>query len=588
MTIEEIVTREEGQTFDCKSIQISPKALAIPVVAFANADGGLIAIGISDKTRKIEGVNQYTDKLNELMRVPFDFCSPSVAATFSYLDCIDKNGHANRILLMDIPASSSLHINQSDEAYMRVGDKSRKLSFDERLQLLYDKGQRYFEDTAVYGATVNDIDMDAVADYAKLVGYSKSPMEYLRENNHFVFTDKHGEEQVSTACILLFGKKPQDFFPRARTRFIRYYGVDERVGAEMNVIKDVTFEGTILNQIKKTVEYLETQVAEHTYLGQSGLFVTRRDYPEFVIQEMTVNACCHRSYDITGTEIQIKMFDDRIVFESPGRMPNMVKPSNIRTTHFSRNPKIAAFLKAYKYVKEFGEGVDRMSRELEANGTPPLSFHLDDFILKITVPRSIEVAEKVTGNRTERVIVNRKENEPPTEDRQGVIEKLIERASLNGEKLSKNRIAILTLMMDNPYITKRELAAAIGIREISIWRNIEAMRGKYLRRVGPDKGGFWDIIIDDQIEKVAVKVTETRTETEQKPNRNQTKKGVILTEVRAAILRLIKDNPYISKAELAKEIGVHPSVISRNIEALRGKYLRRVGPDKGGFWEIIK
>ena len=61
MTLEEIITRKEDQTFDCKSIQISPKALAIPVVAFANADGGIIAIGISDKTRKIEGVNQHTD-----------------------------------------------------------------------------------------------------------------------------------------------------------------------------------------------------------------------------------------------------------------------------------------------------------------------------------------------------------------------------------------------------------------------------------------------------------------------------------------------------------------------------------------------
>ena len=60
--------------------------------------------------------------------------------------------------------------------------------------------------------------------------------------------------------------------------------------------------------------------------------------------------------------------------------------------------------------------------------------------------------------------------------------------------MSPNRIAILELMIDNPYITKVELAKAIGIREISIWRNIDAMRGKYLRRVGPDKGGFWEII----------------------------------------------------------------------------------------------
>lgn len=271
MTIQEITTRKEDQTFDCKSIQIDPKALAVPIVAFANADGGVIAIGVSDKTRKIEGVDQHTEKLNELLRVPFDFCNPSVPVTCSYLPCTDKDGNENRILLMEVPASSSLHTNQADEAFMRVGDKSRKLTFDERVQLMYDKGERYYEDTAVYGATIDDIDMDAVADYAKLVGYGKSPLQYLRENNGFVRTNKkaaikreqsdarissaereqarpevNGEEKVSTACILLFGKYPQKFFPRARTRFIRYEGVDEKVGAEMNVIKDVTFEGTIL------------------------------------------------------------------------------------------------------------------------------------------------------------------------------------------------------------------------------------------------------------------------------------------------------------------------------------------------------
>ena len=59
MTIQEIATRKEDQTFDCKSIQIDPKALAVPIVAMANADGGVIAIGVSDKTRKIEGVPAY-------------------------------------------------------------------------------------------------------------------------------------------------------------------------------------------------------------------------------------------------------------------------------------------------------------------------------------------------------------------------------------------------------------------------------------------------------------------------------------------------------------------------------------------------
>ncbi len=499
MTIQEITTRKEDQTFDCKSIQIEPKALAVPIVAFANADGGVIAIGVSDKTRKIEGIDQHTEKLNELLRVPFDFCNPSVPVTCSYLPCTDKDGNENRILLMEIPASSSLHTNQADEAFMRVGDKSRKLTFDERVQLMYDKGERYYEDTAVYDATIDDIDMDAVADYAKLVGYGKSPLQYLRENNGFVRTNKKGEEEVSTACILLFGKYPQKFFPRARTRFIRYEGVDEKVGAEMNVIKDVTFEGTILNQVKKTIEFIETQVREHTFLGQHAQFVTKRDYPEFVIQEMTVNACCHRAYNIKGTEIQIKMFDDRLVFESPGKLPGQVKPNNIRHTHFSRNPKIAAFLKAYHFVKEFGEGFDRICREQEANGANVPSFRTDEFILKITVPKVAENVQKQDGNVTEnggKVAENQnKVAEKVAENHSKVTEKLKEKAAALGETLTANRIKILELMIEDPYISRADLAKNVGISETSIYRNIEAMRGKYLRRVGPDKGGFWEIII---------------------------------------------------------------------------------------------
>ena len=495
MTIQEIQSRKEDQTFDCKSIQIDPKALAVPIVAMANADGGVLAIGVSDKTRTLEGVDQYTEKLNELLRVPFDFCNPSIPVTCSYLPCKDKEGNENHILLMEIPASMYLHTNQADEAFMRVGDKSRKLSFDERVQLMYDKGERFYEDTAVYGATVDDIDMDAVAEYTRLVGYSKTPLEYLRENNGFVTTNKQGEEDVSTACILLFGKNPQKFFPRARTRFIRYEGVDEKVGAEMNVIKDVTFEGTILNQVRRTIEFIETQVREHTFLGQHGQFVTRRDYPEFVIQEMTVNSVCHRAYSIKGTEIQIKMFDDRLVFESPGKLPGMVKPTNIRNTHFSRNTKIAAFLKAYHYVKEYGEGVDRIYRELEANGTSALSFRTDDFILKISVPKVAEkVAEKVTVNG-EKVAENQSGVAEKVAENQGKLsEKLIEKATSLGEKLTQNRIRILELMMEDPYISRADLSKMLGISETSIYRNIEAMRGKYLRRVGPDKGGFWEII----------------------------------------------------------------------------------------------
>ena len=120
-------------------------------------------------------------------------------------------------------------------------------------------------------------------------------------------------------------------------------------------------------------------------MGSDGLFVTEEEYPKFVRQEIIVNAVTHRSYSITGTEIQVKMFDDRIVVESPGKLLGLVKVSNIRHTHFSRNPRIAEYLKAYKYVKEYGEGVDRMCTELESAGLQNPIYYIDAFILKTII-----------------------------------------------------------------------------------------------------------------------------------------------------------------------------------------------------------
>lgn len=168
-------------------------------------------------------------------------------------------------------------------------------------------------------------------------------------------------------------------------------------------------------------------------------------------------------------------------------------------THFSRNPKIAAFLKAYHYVKEFGEGMDRICREQEANGAAAPTFRTDDFILKITVPKVTEmVTEKVSEsvNVTENVTENTRK---VIEKNDGVIEKVIEKAALLNEKLTENRILIIKLMIEDPYISKSELSKHIGISENSISRNIEALRGKYLRRVGPDKGGFWEVIYDEDV-----------------------------------------------------------------------------------------
>lgn len=92
--------------------------------------------------------------MNELLRVPFDFCVPTVKVEIEKVQCIDFKGRENHVLLMHIEPSMEVHANQADEVFMRVGNKSKKLAFEERMQLMYDKGERFFEDKPVPEADI--------------------------------------------------------------------------------------------------------------------------------------------------------------------------------------------------------------------------------------------------------------------------------------------------------------------------------------------------------------------------------------------------------------------------------------------------
>ena len=481
MTIEEVLAVEEMQVFDRKSVNIAPKVLAIPIIAFANADGGTVAIGISDKTRRIEGVDYDIQKLNELLRVPFDFCVPTVKVEIEKVQCIDFKGRENHVLLMHIEPSMEVHANQADEVFMRVGDKSKKLAFEEQMQLMYDKGERFFEDKPVPETDIEDIDLAFVEKYIAQIGYSKTAMEYLRENKGFI-KEKNGKVQISSAAILLFGKNPQLYFPRARVRFIRYEGTEERVGTQMNVIKDVIFEGNILKMITDAVAYLDTQIKEKTYLGEDGLFVTEEEYPKFVRQEIIVNAVTHRDYSIRGTDIQIKMFDDRIVVESPGKLPGLVKTDNIRHTHFSRNPKIAEFLKVYSFVKEYGEGVDRMCKELEAVGLQDPEYRLNAFMLQTTIRNSTLTDKKPRFGEENHGLVDKKPRFG--EENHGLVDKkplfqVIDDAVCNKiltPTISENVKEIVEAFDMNQIFGRKEVKKELGYGDYKAGKAIEAMQ----------------------------------------------------------------------------------------------------------------
>ena len=154
-SLEELCTKKEDQVFDRKSARKDAKGLSNHIVAFANADGGTLVIGIEDNG-DITGIDAYTNNINDILRVPFDYCTPSVRVVTETVECRDKNGNPNHLLIMTIPQSSELHANQQDEVYYRMGDKSKKLNFDERLQLMYAKGSRYYEDEPVFRSALDD------------------------------------------------------------------------------------------------------------------------------------------------------------------------------------------------------------------------------------------------------------------------------------------------------------------------------------------------------------------------------------------------------------------------------------------------
>jgi len=489
MIIEEIIAMEESQTFDRKSVRIEAKNLAELLCAFANADGGIIAVGITNTKKQIEGVDGQQTKLNDLLRAPIDYCNPTVAVTTKFTPCKDMYGNDNHVLLIYVEPSVHVHANQADEVYMRIGDKSKKLSFEDRMQLMYDKGMRYFEDSPVADAELDDLDLEFVKEYISKIGYGKTPLEYLKQNKGFI-REKNGVMQISTSAILLFGKYPQTYFPRARVRFLRFEGTDEKFGTQMNVIKDMEFGGNVLKMAKDSIAFLDTQIKEKTYLGQDGTFVTEEEYPKFVRQEIIINAITHRDYSIKGTDIQVKMFDDRIVVESPGKLPGLVKPENIRSTHFSRNPKIAEFLKVFKYVKEYGEGVNRMFEEMKIANLPEPIFYRNNFMLQTVIRNKKEINYQKTFPEKVYEKLPIHPEKLPIEDKKLPIEQL--EKHLEGKNISntirKSIVQFFQTIEMNQVFGRKEVEKIVNCSYRNAGNLISTMKELGIIEVVPRKG----------------------------------------------------------------------------------------------------
>lgn len=376
-----LLTKHEGQYFDRKAAEYDLRRLANILVSFANADGGTVAIGIKD--RKFEGINHLSNqKINDFIQVGFNLVKPALEVKHEFQE-VDVNGKKNRILLLTVNSSSEyVFANSKDEVYLRIGDESNKLTYKEIESLHYSKGIRSYEQKTVNTALLEDLDQDLLKEYEQLNHYDGDNIWKLLFPrglaNRVMTSDDSYKYKLNVAGVLMFANNPDAFVPGARVRFIRYGGNQPGTGENLDVIKEEMLEGPLPRIIEKADNLVKSQLREFTSLNvDTGKFETVPEYPKGTWLEGIVNAVTHRAYNLNGDDIRIIMYDDRIVIHSPGDLPSIVTVDNIRTTHYSRNPAIARALVQFGWVREFGEGVNRMYKNME-------EYFLDDPEYKVT------------------------------------------------------------------------------------------------------------------------------------------------------------------------------------------------------------
>ena len=365
--LEDLLKLEEGQIFDRKSARLDPKDIGNVVIAFANADGGKLAIGLEeDKTPT--GFKNLPNRENKIKETFSTWILPPPRYSFSTVGFTHPDGAEDHVLIIDIEQSNELHKNRKDEVYLRCGRQTRKLNFEERQQLLYDKGLQRFEVSILDDAKLEDLDLDLLKKYGGVINIT-NPEKILLARNLAELKD--GKLKLNYAGILLFGKEPQRWIDLARVRVLRYEGTSEDTGERLNLTKDEKITGPVIKQIENTKGLIDSILRDFTQLdSKTGKFITIPEYPPFVWLEAIVNAVTHREYSIFGSDILVKLFDDHLEVISPGNFPSIVREHNIKNVHFSRNPKIARVLADLDYVKELGEGVDRMYQEMHKAGLP--------------------------------------------------------------------------------------------------------------------------------------------------------------------------------------------------------------------------
>ena len=324
LSSENLLLLLEDRRTERKQARYSTKSLAEYFSMWANTapDGGLILLGIDNSgilsgckclsqaelnERELTGRQLYPDARFESKRVAI----------------LNAKGQEDFVLAFRVRyREDKVVCDVAGNCFTRIGDEKHKLSAEEIRELQNDKGQIDLEQEPSLLSYPSDFDQQLIERYCDGVRRSRQlTQEHTREqilSRQRLGKMKNGLFHPNIACELVFAIDPGSNFPGCKVRFLRYEGEQEKTGSEYNVVKNIAIEGAIPTLITETASVLRGQLREFSRFGREGKFSSVPEYPEEAWYEAVVNACVHRSYGLRNMNVFVKMFDDRLVVESPG------------------------------------------------------------------------------------------------------------------------------------------------------------------------------------------------------------------------------------------------------------------------------
>lgn len=383
----------EDQWYERKSLRLAPEVLARSIVGFANAEGGLVVVGLSSGS--LEDATTQTRHLNSLRRVPHTHCAPPPRVRFHELD-VSIGERQGNVLVASIEPGQTLHETTAGECFLRVGDSTMKLNSAQREELAYDRRASQFEARPIAGVAVSDLDpghLDALRD---ALGTTNPDDKLLSARS---LLGMRGE--VTVAAYLLLAPHPQEQMPHAYVRVLRYLDTAPRTGSRQTLDADGerAIEGPIPQVLTASIEQLHAWVPQRRALRPDGRFAPVPVVPRDAWLEGLVNAVVHRSYSMAGDHIRISIFPDRVEIESPGRFPGLVDPDHpLEINRFARNPRIARVCNDLGFTQEKGEGIRRIFDEMRGSGLVDPVYRQTSGSVRLTLPGAPRISPDVEAH----------------------------------------------------------------------------------------------------------------------------------------------------------------------------------------------